>query len=186
VTDWSHHSTGRLLLDAPESGDLEDLYAIHADPASWTHFPQGRHGEPGTTRAMLERQQERWASSGLGYWSVREHAGGPVVGLAGCARRDDWPGWNLAYRFATAVQGCGYATEAGRAALAAVAALDPGSPVVAYLLEHNAASRRTTERLGLRPVWRGPDAGNLDPGAVRLVYADRPLAPDLLARVTAT
>jgi hypothetical protein len=32
-------------------------------------------------------------------------------------------------------------------------------------------------------VWRGPDAGNPDPAAVRLVYADRPLAENLLARI---
>jgi len=32
-------------------------------------------------------------------------------------------------------------------------------------------------------VWRGPDAGNPDPDAVRLVYADRPVDPDLLDRI---
>jgi hypothetical protein len=34
-------------------------------------------------------------------------------------------------------------------------------------------------------VWRGPDAGNPDPAAVRLVYADRPLPGELLGLVTA-
>jgi hypothetical protein len=47
--------------------------------------------------------------------------------------------------------------------------------VTAFLLEHNVASRATAERAGLRLIWRGPDAGNPDPGAVRLIYADRPL-----------
>jgi hypothetical protein len=34
-------------------------------------------------------------------------------------------------------------------------------------------------------VWRGPDAGNPDPDAVRLVYADRPIGQELLDRITA-
>ena len=72
----------------------------------------------------------------------------------------------------------------GRAALAAAADPDPGRPVVAFLLEHNVASRRTAERLGPTPVWRGPDAGDPDPDAVRLVFADRPLDPSLSAKVT--
>ncbi|MDP9395948.1 MAG: hypothetical protein M3Q27_17515 [Actinomycetota bacterium] len=53
--------------------------------------------------------------------------------------------------------------------------LRPDLPVTAYLLEGNDRSRRTTERTGLRLVWRGPDAGNPDPCAVGLLYADRPL-----------
>ena len=46
-------------------------------------------------------------------------------------------------------------------------------------------SRGRAERAGLTLVWRGPDAGNPDPAAVRLVYADRPVSDDLLARITA-
>jgi hypothetical protein len=63
--------------------------------------------------------------------------------------------------------------------------VDPDRPVVAYLLEHNVQSRGRAERAGLSLVWRGPDTGNPDPDAVRLVYADRPLPDDVLARVTA-
>ena len=62
------------------------------------------------------------------------------------------------------------------AAIDAAHAVDPGRPVIAYLLEHNVESRVRAERRGACSfVWRGPDAGNPDPAAVRLVYADRPL-----------
>ena len=57
--------------------------------------------------------------------------------------------------------------------------------MIAYLLEHNAESHGRAERAGLSLVWRGPDAGNPDPGAIRLVYADRPLEHEVLERVTA-
>jgi hypothetical protein len=56
---------------------------------------------------------------------------------------------------------------------------------VAYLLEHNERSRGRAEKAGLSLVWRGPDAGNPDPAAVRLVFADRDLDDALLARITA-
>jgi hypothetical protein len=57
--------------------------------------------------------------------------------------------------------------------------------VIAYLVEHNERSRGRAERSGLSLVWRGPDAGNPDPAAVRLIYADRPLDDALLAQVAA-
>ena len=63
--------------------------------------------------------------------------------------------------------------------------MDADRPVVACLLEHNVQSRGRAERAGLSLVWRGPDAGNPDPAAVRLVYADRPLPDAVLARITA-
>jgi hypothetical protein len=45
-------------------------------------------------------------------------------------------------------------------------------------------AKRTAERAGLKLAWRGPDAGNPDPEAVRLVYADRALAADVIDAIT--
>jgi RimJ/RimL family protein N-acetyltransferase len=50
---------------------------------------------------------------------------------------------------------------------------------VAYLLENNRASAAVAEKLGLTLRHRGPDAGNPDPSAIRVVYADRPLPPEM-------
>ena len=71
------------------------------------------------------------------------------------------------------------------ASIDAAHAVDPDRPVIAYLVEHNERSRGRAERSGLSLVWRGPDAGNPDPDAVRLIYADRPLDDALLAQVAA-
>lgn len=184
MTDWRHTTTERLRLDQPVVADVDDLYAIHADPASWTHFPQGRHLDTARTLATVEQSDVQWAF-GLGYWCVRTSAGGPVVGLAGCARPGDLPWWNLYYRFAAGVHGRGYAAEVARHAMVAAADVDPARPVLAYLLEHNVASRRIAERLGLRLVWRGPDAGNEDDAAIRLVYVDRDPDDALVAALAA-
>jgi RimJ/RimL family protein N-acetyltransferase len=95
------------------------------------------------------------------------------VGRGGCAVPDGSPWWNLYYRFGAAVHRRGYATEMAGAAIEAAHDIGPDRAVLAYLLEHNVASRRTAEGLGLRLVWRGPDVGNPDRDAVRLVYVDR-------------
>lgn len=63
--------------------------------------------------------------------------------------------------------------------------VDRDRPVVAHLLEHDVASRVRAERAGLSLVWRGPDAGDPDPDAACLVFADRPLDSELLTRITA-
>jgi RimJ/RimL family protein N-acetyltransferase len=107
------------------------------------------------------------------------------VGTGGCARREGTAWWNLYYRLTPAAWGLGLAAELVTAAIDAAQAVDPDRPVVAYLLEHNVESRGRAERAGLSLVWRGPDAGNPDPAAVRLVYADRPLTGALLGQVTA-
>ncbi|WP_299039049.1 hypothetical protein [uncultured Pseudokineococcus sp.] len=67
------------------------------------------------------------------------------------------------------------------AARSAAAAVRPDLPVVADLLEHDGGSRRAVEHAGLDLVWRGADVGTSDPGAVRLVWADRPVPADALA-----
>ncbi|RYC11284.1 GNAT family N-acetyltransferase [Nocardioides zhouii] len=179
MSDWRHLRTGRLWLDEPVQDDLEDLHRIHADPDSWAHFPQGRHLDLARTQRTLDASEVEW-THGLGYWSVRDSTNGPVIGMAGCAVVADRPWGNLYYRFDPAARGRGYASEVAEAAVEAAHVVAPDRPVMAYLLEINVASRRTAEKAGLTLVWRGPDAGNEDPDAVRLVYLDR--EPDAAIR----
>jgi RimJ/RimL family protein N-acetyltransferase len=173
VTDWRHTTTTRLLLDITAVGDEGDLFAIHGDPDTWRHLPSGVHTDSAEAEAMVRQSERQFDEDGLGYWSVREAPRGPVVGRAGCALPTGRPWWNLYYRFATSVHGRGYATEVGARALEAAHDVAPDRPVLAFLLEHNVASRRTAEKLGMRLVWRGPDRPNPDPDAIRLVFLDR-------------
>ena len=177
MTRWEHVRTERLWLDEPVDGDADALLAIHGDPASWRHFPSGVVTDPEAGRIMVEASRRRFDRDGLAYWSIREAADGPVIGRGGCSVPDEGLGepgwWNLYYRFDQRAVGRGYATEMGLAAIAAAHDVAPERPVLAYLLEHNHASRRTAEKVGLRLVWRGPDVDNPDPEAVRLVYLDR-------------
>ncbi|MCF6378696.1 GNAT family N-acetyltransferase [Nocardioides KLBMP 9356] len=181
MTRWRHVRTERLWLDEPADGDAAALFTIHHDPASWRHFPAGRVTDPAAGTTMVGASRRRFDRDGLAYWSVRDAEDGPVIGRGGCALPDEaieadvtgrgW--WNLYYRLDQRVLGRGYATEMGQAAIRAAREVSPERPVLAYLLEHNVASRRTAERLGMRLAWRGADAGNADADAVRLVFLDR-------------
>lgn len=176
MRDYSHVRTARLWLDEPVDDDAPALLDIHGDPTSWRHFPSGVVTDPGAGSIMVGASRRRFARDGLAYWSIRDGAGGPVIGRGGCAVPDGEPWWNLYYRLDQRVVGRGYATEMGAAAIEAAHDVAPDRPVLAYLVEHNHGSRRTAEKLGLRLAWRGPDADNPDPDAVRLIFLDR--APD--------
>ena len=182
---WRHTRTERLWLDLPVEADAEDLFAIHSDPALWTHFPHGRHTSLDQAVQMVAQSAWQFDQHGLGFWSVRDEPGGPVVGRGGCTVPTGRPWWNLYYRFASAVHRRGYAAEMSAHAIAAARDVAPDRPVVAYLLEHNVASRRTAERLGMTLAWRGPDRPNPDPDAVRLVFVDREPTDDLVAAIEA-
>jgi RimJ/RimL family protein N-acetyltransferase len=183
--DWRHTTTERLFLDLPCDEDVDDLFAIHSDPDSWRHFPLGRHTHRREAVHMVEQAEKQFARDGLGYWSVRDRPGGPVVGRGGCAYPTGRMWWNLYYRFATGAQGRGYASEMATRAIEAARDVEPARPVLAYLLEHNRASRRTAERLGMVLAWRGPDRPNPDPDAIRLVYVDREPTAELVAAIEA-
>ena len=139
MTDWRHARTARLHLDVAAAGDEDDLFAIHSDPASWTHFPVGRHTDRTQTPEMVTLSERGFAVNGLGYWSIREVADGPVIGWGGCSAPTGRPWWNLAYRFAQSVLRRGYATEVAARSIEAAHDVAPDRPVLAYLLEHNVA-----------------------------------------------
>ena len=89
MRDWRHATTGRLRLDEPVEGDAAALLAIHADPASWVHLPSGVVTDPAAGAVMMPASRTRFARDGLAYWSVRDEAGGPVVGRCGCSVPDE-------------------------------------------------------------------------------------------------
>lgn len=161
-------TTERLDLRATAEADAAALYPIMSDPEGWWFDPVNRHDEPERTRRFAARAEERWAE-GLSYWTVRERAGGRVIGIGGAQRHASGT-WNLSYRIATDAWGRGYATELARAGIEAARHVDPDVPVIAWVVAHNVPSRKVAERLGL--VDRGPHLDEND-GQIRLAYADR-------------
>lgn len=171
--------TARLALDRPEPDDAGELFEIGSDPRVWGHFPSGRHTDIAQTKALIARWQRSWDEARLGPWVIRLRDSSRVIGYGGCTLLDGGV-WNLGYRLAADEHGHGYATEVAREAVDRATRMHPDAPVVASLLEHNRASARVASKLGFALVYRGPDAGNPDAAAIRLVYANRALREDEL------
>lgn len=166
-----------LRLDVPSLNDVEPIHRIYSDPRVWGHLPSGCHTSVDQTEEMVLGWIRGWERDGLSSWIVREAGTDEVLGACGCWTKAG-VFWNLGYRFAYDAHGRGLATEASREAVAAAVRIRPDLPVVAFLLEHNLASARVAEKAGLTLRHRGPDAGNLDPEAVRVIYADRELTAE--------
>lgn len=138
------------------------------------------------TAGMIDRWRAGWQRHGLGMWVATSSLpvdDGDLVGIGGCSIRH-YAAWNLGFRLRPRYWGRGLAQEIVRAAVTAALQSRPELPITAYLLAGNARSQRTTELAALRLMWRGPDAGNPDPAAVRLLYADRPLTQGVISLLT--
>lgn len=169
-----------VRLDRPTLGDIPAIHALYSDPRVWRHLPSGRFSHPSQSERMVNGWIEGWTRDHLSSWVLRDEETGDVIGNAGCSlRRNTF--WNLGYRLAPEFQGRGVAAWASREAIDAAHRVRPEIPVVAYLLEHNAASAHVATGVGLALVHRCPDAGNPDPSAIRLVFADRELDAAQLA-----
>lgn len=172
--DRNRTSTPRLDLTPPVPGDVDEWFAVVSDPRLWRHFPSGRPTSRAAVEAALRRIGTEWDAVGLGAWAVRRRASRPLIGYGGCSlRRDAY--WNLSYRLAPEAHGHGLATELAVEAVRRANELRPDVPVLALLLEHNRASAAVAQKAGLTLRHRGPDVGNPDPTAVRLIYSDRPV-----------
>jgi len=174
-------TTGRLVLRVPVPGDRERLFGLYSDPRVWEPDPLSRHEDPARTERMIANWRAAWDRDGLGMWTAWD--GGEFAGIGGCFVRYG-VAWNLGFRLDPRYWGRGYAQEISAAAIAAARRSRGELPVTAYLLEGNERSLRAVERTGLRRVWRGPDAGNPDVTAIRLLHSDRPLSPDVLRALT--
>jgi RimJ/RimL family protein N-acetyltransferase len=181
VSDLHRIRTERLELNAITEHDIDEIYGLNSDQRVWAHFPSGVHTSRERTAAQVAAQAAAWERDGLGYWTARLLEG-TFAGVGGCSVKEQ-VAWNVYYRFRPEAQGQGLASELVREACAAAATVRPDLPITAFLLEHNLASKAVAEKAGLRLVWRGPDTGNPDPAATRLVYADRDLMPDVLTKL---
>lgn len=180
--------TRRLTLRVPTRADLPEVFDLYADPQVWSADPLTRHDSMAQTEPMIDNWRAAWRRDGLGMWVARSAepgTEGALVGIGGCFVRYG-VAWNLGFRLVPRFWGRGHAQEITAAAIAAAVELRPELAMTAYLLAGNERSQRATERAGLRLVWRGPDAGNPDVRAVRLLYADRDLPPGVVRALTET
>jgi ribosomal-protein-alanine N-acetyltransferase len=151
--------TRRLIGEPAQRADAALAVQLFGDPevARWI-WPEGRNDSegpgprsPDQAVAILDRLVARWQDEGIGWWFLRERAGGTFVGEVGLQRTDveGEPvvevGWTLLSRY----WGRGYATEAAEAALSFGFGPLGLSEVVAFTMPHNTGSLRVMEKLGM-------------------------------------
>ena len=141
--------TDRLILRPLGMSDLEDVLALHRQPAVAEFL--GRL-EPREARARLAVCEQAWRERGHDLLAVIEHATGRFVGRLGLRH---WPrfgetevGWAL---FGDA-QGHGYATEAAEACLRWGFATFPLPYVTAMIRPDNSRSLGVARRLGMQAI----------------------------------
>jgi len=146
--------TTRLKLRGHRAADLDDCYAMWADPGV-VRFIGGRVFTREETWARLLRYVGHWKILGYGYWVIEDKASGAFLGELGFADMkrvidpplDGMPeiGWALA----PAAHGKGYATEAVKAAVEwGDRTFGAGVKTCCIIGPQNVASIRVAEKCG--------------------------------------
>jgi ribosomal-protein-alanine N-acetyltransferase len=147
--------TERLIGEPANEGHRDVAVALFGDPkvAAWI-WPEERGGRPRTPEqagTILERVIAHWERDGFGWWFLTERASGERVGEVALQRTDveGEPEVEVGWTMFPAHWNQGYATEAGRAAVAYAFEAVGLPDVVSFTLPHNVASRRVMEKLGM-------------------------------------
>lgn len=141
--------TERLLLREPRMDDAEALMAVFGDCEAMRYIGDG---SVRTLEVVRERMQRKLASlreHGVTLYTVEVRETGEIIGDCG-ACPIDWkgPDLELGYRLRPSAWGKGYATEAGRAAVAYVFRATQIGRLLAVTDLRNTASQRVLAKLG--------------------------------------
>ncbi|MEM1378424.1 MAG: GNAT family N-acetyltransferase [Pseudomonadota bacterium] len=108
--------TERLILRGFEERDMDAYAAIRSDDEVTT-FIGGSQPRYLVWRSVTSIIGQ-WAWRGFSFFCVEEKSSGTCIGSVGPYFPDGWPEPEIGWTLGKASQGKGYATEAGRAALA--------------------------------------------------------------------
>jgi RimJ/RimL family protein N-acetyltransferase len=146
--------TRRLVLRRWRRADLEPFAALNADPEVMRHFPGTLTREQ--SDAVVARIEACFVEHGFGWWAVEVEQ--VFVGFTGLSvpafEAPFLPSVEVGWRFARAVWGRGYATEAATAALEAAFGPLGLTEVVSFTAATNTRSERVMQRLGMSLVGR--------------------------------
>jgi RimJ/RimL family protein N-acetyltransferase len=142
-------TTQRLLMRPPEEGDLDELIALHADPAVERVFGATRRDE---VIEWIARARHEWVERGHGRVLLFDRESGAFLGRCGLRHWPEFDEVEVGWVLAPEARGRGIATEAGRACLE-WGFRDLDVPYITAMIgPDNAASIAVAERLGMTPL----------------------------------
>lgn len=169
----TERTTPRLNLRRLVPDDLDFLFRLHSDEATYRHAPLSRHGSREQTEKMLLAKLAHWEARGFGNWIAEEREGQTPIGIVGVESirvttgseptegHQPVEGLNLYYRFTAQSGGKGLGREGAREATAFAADWLSDLPCTAVARPVNVASIKTAEAAGLINAGRtraNPDA----------------------------
>ncbi|GAD55074.1 GNAT family N-acetyltransferase [Limimaricola cinnabarinus] len=138
-------TTDRLHLVPPSLAHLPAERAFFAsERSSFVGGPAPRH----KAWRVIALHLGHWQILGFGMWAAIERDTGTPVGLVGLWGPEPWPMPELAYHLYEGAEGCGYATEAGRAVLNFARDRLGMTELASMIDPANAASQSVARRLG--------------------------------------
>jgi RimJ/RimL family protein N-acetyltransferase len=150
-------TTPRLVLRPFESGDLDELAAIHAEESFWW-YPLRSGMSREDTAGFLHRVQARYVSDGFGLEAVIDRASGTMIGWAGLAvphfLPEILPAVEVGWRLSGPWRGRGLATEAGAVSVEFGFTTGGLERIVSIYEPENVASGKVMEHLGFTPHLR--------------------------------
>jgi len=143
--------TDRLILRRWIPEDRAPFAALNADPRVMEHFPAPLSRQQ--SDALADRIEAHFARHQFGLWALEIPGCTRFAGFVGLAvpefEAHFTPCVEIGWRLAAGHWGCGYATEAARAALTFGSEELQLAEIVAFTTSGNMRSRRLMERIGM-------------------------------------
>ena len=141
--------TERLLLRPLTGDDFDDYAAMMADPEVTAGLAAETMGnDPGDAWRSLAMFIGHREIRGYSHWALVEKASGEFVGRVGPWRPHGFPGLGVGWCLSRRFWGRGYASEAGRAAVAHCFSELAAEKVISLILPDNTRSIIVAERIG--------------------------------------
>ena len=171
--------TRRLLMRRWLPGDRAPFAALNADPEVMAHFVKPL--DRAASDAFVDKIEAAFEANGFGLWALERLDTAEFIGFAGLSvpkfSAPFTPAVEVGWRLCRTAWGQGFATEAGRQALAVGFGEHRLAEIVSFTATGNAASRAVMRRLGMRH----DEADDFDHPAIP---AGHPLRRHVLYRVS--
>jgi RimJ/RimL family protein N-acetyltransferase len=171
--------TPRLRLEPLRVDHAEEMTSVLADPGLYV-FTGGAPPTADELRARYAVQVRGASADGTAAWRnwvIRLAETGQAIGFVQATITPATGRADVAWLVGERWQGRGYATEAARGMVVALA--DEGvTELTAHILAENAASERVAKRLGLVPTDRVEDGERVWHGVLERAAADAPVVVD--------
>ena len=144
--------TERLILRRWREEDREPFFAINSD-AEVAYWLGGTTSSLKQSNATIERAEASFEANGFGRWALTRKEDDTLIGCVGMMAV--WPGYpftgvEIGWRLSRSAWGCGYASEAARAALADGFERMRFPEILAYTTVSNKRSIAVMERIGMK------------------------------------